>query len=804
MDIKLPHNTVLLMVAPTGSGKTTLAEHIVGQVTAQGANAVHLSSDNYRRNLLMNPDVHKHSPEMLEVSEQAFKLLFNDLAVFTSHPVNTDIVIVDTRGMDAEFRKNVGSIARKNGYNVLCCTFEFKTKVEYQEGLSDAEARITEFDVNKYRRNVLPELVKKDYDGFIRIKKRPVLDEVNVVLPDIEQDLISWVYNEVQLPVYVIGDIHECVDAWKGLLAQMPENHVEIYVGDYLNKGGRTKEAVELMYDRVKEGAYVVIGNHESYVYRRLKGDIVHAPHEQEERLAFEAKYFSSLAVLEADEELRKKFFEIHEGALPFVHVQTPNSRSLFVTHAPCETKYLGKFSAAARHAQRNLHVKDREGDVRNEIEFVYKEAIGNKPLHIFGHLPHKGRNRMFKNKVFLDGGCVHGGELVAFVLRDGRYDFITSKGPEIEGWKNEALPDLTTQPKVDKPFDIRDYHELTPEDVRFVNGVVRHGVKYISGTMAPAPSWDGQLEPLKAALDFYHRRGITAVALQPKYMGSRCQFYLFRDEPEKSFAVSRNGYVIRRAEGIDIELQRHVEKCKDWYDGCWKSIVLDGELLPWSAIGKPLIERGFVSYSALVRHELTVLDGDEEFAKLDIAENYDTKGRLAELDVFDENLAKYAGDAPLEFKPFNILSCDGKIVGGNPYEIFEDASDDVGIWVSTETDDGLATAQAYFNTLTIDEKMEGIVVKPMWDQQEPLPEGVPEAMKVRNEGYLTLVYGYDYKRRYLKLVHQKNISNKVRISIKESQLAREMLTSTDDQMKQLTIQMIGQLKQEKTLDPRL
>jgi hypothetical protein len=129
-------------------------------------------------------------------------------------------------------------------------------------------------------------------------------------------------------------------------------------------------------------------------------------------------------------------------------------------------------------------------------------------------------------------------------------------------------------------------------------------------------------------------------------------------------------------------------------------------------------------------------------------------------------------------------------------------ASDDQLIVDLNNHGDCLA-AEGYFIVRTEDEKMEGVVIKPLGlDLSKPLE--IPEYMKVRNERYLTLIYGYDYKRRYDRMVATKNISNKVRISITESNLGRKMLAATDDERPEFIVKMITQLNQEKELDPRL
>ncbi len=91
---------------------------------------------------------------------------------------------------------------------------------------------------------------------------------------------------------------------------------------------------------------------------------------------------------------------------------------------------------------------------------------------------------------------------------------------------------------------------------------------------------------------------------MQPKYMGSRCNIYLNRDV-NRCYAVSRNGYKIKQIELLalyeelllrfeEFMIERHME---------W--MILDGELLPWRALGEGLIERQFLPIEKALDVEL-------------------------------------------------------------------------------------------------------------------------------------------------------------------------------------------------------
>lgn len=798
MKFELNHYSLILLVGPTGCGKTPLVTDMQKVLADQGIPSIHISSDQERRNLLGSEETHKHSPEMMEVSKQAFEMLTAKVNTAVSYPVNIPFVFVDTRGFDATFRKEMSDIAFKNHYNLVCISFEFKNASDYLDGLTEAEAFVTKMDVQKFRKKVLPELRSRDFSRMLKVKRNNQwMEGVELDLPDQEAYLKS---NLVDVgPVAVIGDSHECLAELKALITNLEEKTPGIkiiHAGDYLDKGGNTEATIEYMEERTAKGDIIVSANHEMYLYRRLKRDIEPADPEVENT------YFTALPFLLKDDSLRERFFALVENhTVPFVKVTNPNQRTMYVTHAPCKEVFLGKFSFAAQRAQRNLYMKDRQADLRSVMDFIYQEASPINPTHVFGHVSHSSPYLAFRNKVFLDTGCVNGGALTAFVLKDNNYSFVQEKSQTLHLPKE--LPDNLTKPiKEDKPFSIYDYN-LSVNDYKFINKAMSNGIKYISGTMAPAPSTATELEPLSAAFKYFHNKGIDQVVLEPKYMGSRCQFYLYKNPEKPCFAVSRNGFVIRHVEGLDVVLEAWRTKCQDWYDGSWSEIILDGELLPWSALGKGLIDHEFYSYHALIQDELQTLKSDQGFAELEMAKGMDVEGRLVELQVFKETLDLYGKDYPLEYKAFNILSSDGQIVGGTPEVMFETLGEDPFLVVDLNNEESIAEGQKFFQVITVEKGMEGLVVKPFCEPTDR-PSNVPEYMKVRNEKYLTLVYGYDYKRKYHKLVSQKNISGKVAVSIKESQLATRMLTAKDEERKELFVKMLAELKKETSLDPRL
>jgi hypothetical protein len=150
----------------------------------------------------------------------------------------------------------------------------------------------------------------------------------------------------------------------------------------------------------------------------------------------------------------------------------------------------------------------------------------------------------------------------------------------------------------------------------RRMNQLKRDGVKFISGTIAPADSCEAtpSIEPVFKAIDYFESKNPQmTLSAQLKWMGSRGTMYLFRGNLEASFVVTRSGFKI--GYGSD-RLENSKDFFKHWYNKIFKDkafddaveVILDGEMMPWNAIGEGLIQRQFVGYSNAVHTEIDFL----------------------------------------------------------------------------------------------------------------------------------------------------------------------------------------------------
>jgi predicted kinase len=864
--IQTKQHTIYMLIGPTECGKSTFAKNIlIPQLQYEQAeknyiaNVQYLSSDEIRQELLGHP-YDKYASMMMEASQQAFDLLFRKLEAVTSFPINADFAIVDTTGLADDFRKKVIQIAKDQHYRLEAIVFDYRNIRDYYA--SERSKKVIAHHVNRLRRDVLPQLRRSDFDEIHRVREKNFLQpgSYEVVVENREE------YLEHLLPhnhyYIIVGDVHESLAELQELITAHGFEAVDgkiiptaksrdkkfVLIGDFIDKGKNTAATVKFLYDN-RDFFYFIKGNHENFVSKYLYGEI----HEVDPHLL--ENFFDSIPVLASDAELREKFVTLVDQSKDFFRFIGKENNSYFLTHAPCHNRYIGKLDSISRRNQRRF-ATEFGSNIEEQLRFLEHESSTNYPYHVFGHVATREVIRL-KNKIGIDTGCESGGSLTSVAL-GGFKPFFKNVRSTRNSDSDEALQLAFARKKGNEIKLV----ELSDSDEKRLNYVLRNKINFISGTISPSDKdfRTRELESLVKGLDFFKEIGVHEVILQPKYMGSRCQLYIAR-ELENCYATSRNGYKITQVDLTKV-FTRMQEKFLPYMDEKEISMMIfDGELLPWMALGKGLIEKQFEVIGKSLETEISFLKefGFEEklqelvgryeesrfeelkskYPKKELIKNFgladyhnfkDLKGILESLPSLDEQeqaaalyqqqLELYAKDSELEYKPFSILKMvytNGEeeiptLTTMRTSEIFSFISEDEFLVVNLELDDSYVAAQEFFEKITTDRGMEGVVIKP-----EVLigfdSGGVIPFMKVRNSDYLTLVYGYDYRfpHKYEKLIKQKSIKRKIKSSLAEYKLGLEMLKVRFDEIgpenghfKQTVANLLFEESQESEIDPRL
>ena len=542
---------------------------------------------------------------------------------------------------------------------------------------------------------------------------------------------------------------------------------------------------------------------------------------------------------------------KVYKNSLPFVA-----NDYCIITHAPCKNKYLGKIDNKSIRRQSYMEYKNPLYEHLKNCG-VFDESRPTT-LRVFGHLRTTSPN-CIDNRYLLDSACSLGGKLSGLLI-DKQYNklfTVDSKQPKLDDY--DTLEDF----KIPRS-NLIDNNEITNVlnnldfdiQTRIAN-LINNKVNFISGTMSPCDTYNNKLETIESAINYYKSNNVNEVVIQPKYMGSRMNMYLFQSN-EESYSISRRGYKFKLDLTNLYDMMRiRLHDFIDWSKV--KLIIIDGELLPWNIVDIDGISKEYKVLYESILNELNFIQtsGFEDklyelfdkfskagfhsealkvkkaelknkystseyttYSEVDKLHEYYTAGLLKnELDVYKNQLDLYACDGKLEFKPFAILKIvykDGSEViyydnneMTNEY-MFNLLNSDQCKSFNLNNDDDVKMLVDQFKTYTTINKHEGVVMKPNSLQ---FSNQVAPYLKIRNPAYLTITYGYDYQhsKKYDKLIKRKSIKKKLSLSIKEWYLGLQLLRIpysslqiTNSTLIKLYVSMVDNINEETVLDPRL
>lgn len=380
-----------------------------------------------------------------------------------------------------------------------------------------------------------------------------------------------------------------------------------------------------------------------------------------------------------------------------------------------------------------------------------------------------------------------------------------------------------------------------------------KNKINDFSPTISPAPKSKAknEIESIEEAVNYYLEKGVKEFVVQKKYMGSYCTIYLKRNL-EDSYFVSRNGFKIEH-----IDVYKAIESLKDLHAKMvlafpeFDTLLIASELLPWKVLGAGLIEKEFTGYyDALKTHneylkssglieKLESVKESESFTtyisdknqlskkefnskhKTHIVRQYEALGNLKtpdlvkqddSLNVFKNQIDTFGDDAAIHFKPFTILKIvnnSGEEMMPNSNLTYELVNDDDFLHLEftiSNKEEKLKEIYSFFEKLTLANE-EGIMIKPVQNYIKNLPP----CFKVRNNNYLTMIYGVNFHQDFEHYLGKRSIRQKLEQSINGWEINQKMLQipykdleEENYLMRLLLLKRINNEEIEKTLDPRL
>jgi len=376
--------------------------------------------------------------------------------------------------------------------------------------------------------------------------------------------------------------------------------------------------------------------------------------------------------------------------------------------------------------------------------------------------------------------------------------------------------------------------------------------VNAFSPTISPAPKSPekGEIESIDKAIRYFYINDVKEIIVEKKYMGSYCDIYLNKNL-EDTYFVSRNGHKIDH-----IDLDSAIEACRELHARFnWDRlnlVIIQSELMPWSALGKGLIENEFGGYLNAHQNHYEHLANTDLYKKIAEVKNTEIYKQFIEdknilsskefrakyphhiirqyeslsefkvldldvykksIDIYQTQIDHFGQQGDIYFKPFNILKKvfdDGTEEFVNDNLSYKNVNDDEFLHLSItneeELDKAIETVYIWFSTLEQNNE-EGIVIKP----RLAFIKDMPPAFKVRNNKYLTMIYGVNFQDQYDYYIYKRNIGRKLECSINDWMLNWELLKVRYNEinkenyfLKNLVFDRIMGEKAEAGLDKRL
>lgn len=788
MTLRLPELSLVLLIGPSGSGKSSFARRHFKPTEI-------VSSDACRS--LVSDDENDQS-----VTGEAFQLLH---FILRQRLALGRLTVVDATNLNPEDRAHLVRIARE--FHVLPAAIVFRID----------ENVCAERNALRPDREFGPHVLKRQFRQFRRglksLKREGFRHITN--LRDVEQ--VEEVQEIVREPLWnnrrddpgpfdIIGDVHGCYDELRALLgtlgyevedgvARHPDGRRLVFVGDLVDRGPDSPNVLRLAMASVKAGSAICVpGNHDAKLLRWLNGRNVQQTH----GLA------DTIAQLERDPVDHRDLAEFIHG---LVSHYVFDAGRLVVAHAGLKEEMQGRGSGKVREFCLYGETTGERDDYGLPERLDWARDYRGEALVVYGHTPF-AEPRWLNQTINIDTGCCFGGALTAL-----RYpELETVRIPAAEKYSEPSRPlrpetEKDAQLAYDRLLDLDDlrgkrriHTELKPSiTVREENllaaievmsrfAVDPRWLVHLPPTMSPCATSDreGWLERPEEAFDYFRREGVNEVVCQEKHMGSRAIVVVCR---APSVAVGRFGFraekhgVVYTRTGRSFfrdaametalleRLAAGLETAGLWDELATDWLCIDAELMPWSMKARDLLQTQYSAVGAAGEafgeafggHLGTALAaGHLDAEARDSLETLHARSapRIARLASYREAYRHYcwevAGLEDLRLAPFHFLAGEGGTFTGRDHlwhmrlaKRLQDA--DPVLFPATRwrqvplaEPEQVAEAVRWWEEMTA-EGGEGMVVKPKDFVVRGRRGVVQPAVKCRGREYLRIIYGPDY-----------------------------------------------------------
>jgi protein phosphatase len=824
-QLNVPALSLVVLIGTTGSGKSTFARRHFAPTEV-------LSSDVCRG--LVSDDENDQS-----ATGDAFDVLHY---IAGKRLAAGRLTVVDATSVQPEARRVLVELAKAHDVLPTAIVLDIPEALCLERNALRPDRQFGPAVVRRQRDQLRRGLRGLEREGFrtVHILRSPEeVDGAEVVRTRLFNDL-----RHEGGPFDVVGDVHGCRAELEELLTELgyelrrdgsgravgavpPEGRRAVFVGDLVDRGPDTPGVLRLVMGMVAAGeAFCVPGNHENKLLRALRGKTVRITHGLAE----------SLEQMEAETpEFRAEVDRFIDGLVS--HYVLDGGR-LVVSHAGLVERMQGRASGRVRSFCLYGQTTGETDEFGLPVRYPWAEEYRGKAMVVYGHTPVPAPEWV-NNTICLDTGCVFGGRLTALRYPERQVVSVPAARVYYEPAKpfpaNPQAASLAADPGVGRrESDVLDLTDVTGRrvvetrlhgrvSVREENAAAALEVMsrfavdprwllYLPPTMSPVATSQrpGLLEHPDEAFDYFRSEGVAEVVCEEKHMGSRAVLLVCRDDDAaaRRFGApgGASGAVWTRtgrpflAPDLTAELTDRVrvaaEKAGvfDELRATW--LLLDAELLPWSAKAEALLREQYAAVGAAARAALPAAVGTLQAAAatgLDVAGLLArTAARAANADAFTAAYRRYCwpteGLTGVQVAPFQVLAAGAATFHDRPHAWHLDVADrlvgaDPGVLAPTRriyadtTDPASTGAATAWWTELVTAGGEGMVVKPAANLVRAAKGLVQPGLKVRGPEYLRIIYGPDYTEpANLDRLRSRGLGHKRSLALREYALGLEAL----------------------------
>ncbi len=820
-ELTLPELSLVVLIGVSGSGKSTF-----GRAHFRPTEVI--SSDFCRGLVADDENDQSATPE-------AFELLHY---IVGKRLKAGRLTVVDATNVQLDARKQLVAVAREHDVLPVAIVLDVPEGVCVARNAKRPDRDFGAHVIRRQRDQLRRGLKGLQREGFRTVHTLRGEDEIaDVTLTR------TKLYNDLRHetgPFDVIGDIHGCRAELEALLTELgydisrddvgravgahrPDRRA-VFVGDLVDRGPDTPGVLRLVMGMVAAGdAFCVPGNHENNLLRAMRGRNVQVTHGLAE----------SLAQLAAEpEEFRADVERFMDGLISHYVL---DGGQLLVSHAGLTERYQGRASGRVREFCLYGQTTGETDEYGLPVRYPWAQEYRGKAMVLYGHTP-VPTPEWINNTLCLDTGCVFGGRLTA--LRYPERELVSV--PAAEVYYEPARPFPTNPDAVASDAagrrdpEVLDITDVTASRVVETHYQGRIGVGdenaaaalevmsrfatdprwllYLPPTMSPVATsrLPDLLEHPVQAFEAFRADGVDQVVCEEKHMGSRAVVLVCRtlgaaqarfgapgDAPGAVWTRTGRPFFSDDLTAQLVDRMRVAAESAGLFDELDTSwLLLDAELMPWSAKAAQLLRDQYAAVGAAARASLPVaVDVLQQAvaAGLDVTDLLGrTRAREANAAAFADAYRRYCwptdGLTGVLLAPFQVLATEGTAYHDRPHVWHLDLADRLvaadgelvaptrRVFVDTTDPDSVAAATDWWSDLTA-VGGEGMVVKPAANLTRGRKGLVQPGLKVRGREYLRIIYGPDYTEpANLERLRSRGLGHKRSLALREYALGLEAL----------------------------